>query len=94
MNDGTAALPSIEFDIDAGKDTGFYRVVEDSIGITAGGEVIATITRASGTASSYVPTQIVHSNYKKSTLLMILFYPMLLVLDTFISKVKRLMING
>ena len=54
MNDGTASLPSIAFDIDAGKDTGFYRAGENSIGITAGGEIIATITRDSGSASSYV----------------------------------------
>lgn len=54
MNDGTALLPSIAFDGDFMLDTGFYRIVENSIGITAGGKIIAAISRLSATASTFV----------------------------------------
>ena len=54
MNDGTALLPSIAFDGDLSLDTGFYRIAENSIGITAGGEMIAAITRLSNSASTFV----------------------------------------
>ncbi|MGL5935625.1 MAG: beta strand repeat-containing protein, partial [Cetobacterium sp.] len=53
LNDGSASAPSIAFDIDLSKNTGFYRAGEDSIGITAGGEVVATISRTSGSLSNF-----------------------------------------
>lgn len=48
VNDGTALLPSIVFDTDNAKSTGFYKILtgDGGIGITVNGAVVASITRS------------------------------------------------
>ncbi len=48
---GTVSLPSITFDAD--DNTGFYRVTEDEIGITAGGTKIAGIRRLGASSTEF-----------------------------------------
>jgi hypothetical protein len=43
VNDGTAAIPSMVFDGDTNKDTGFYRITENTIGVAAGGSNVLSI---------------------------------------------------
>jgi hypothetical protein len=52
VNDGTVAAPSIVFDGDSNKDTGFYRIAENTIGISSGGVNVLSIGPSNTTFSN------------------------------------------
>ena len=58
FNDGTASLPSIYFTDDTGIDTGFYRISEDTIGITTGGTLRLSISNTGLTIADGLTTNI------------------------------------
>lgn len=49
VNDGTASAPAIVFDEDANRDTGFYRIGENVLGVAAGGAGVLSIGAANST---------------------------------------------
>lgn len=62
INDGLESLPSLAFDSDTGKDTGFYRIAENNIGITTNGVKRIDIGNSSTIITNELQTL---SGYKK-----------------------------
>ncbi len=66
-SDGTEAAPSISFANDTGNNTGFYRVAENTIGVTCGGTLAMTMSNnevvVNGTIDAYTSNGVGSTNH-------------------------------